>query len=106
MALPPIRKRYQYFAETPILVGDIPSARVEARNLYAVIRRGQETVQSVRELIAIPLQVEAVLKSFAVAFPAEAWWIRRVVKYRRAVGEEFERLADPRPAGKYGGPRR
>ena len=49
-------------------------------------------MDSIRELIAVPLGVEEALLEFAELHPDEAVGIHRVLKFRRKVAEEFDRL--------------
>lgn len=67
--------------------------RGEALSLFAMVGRNGETLESVRELIAVPSQTETKLLLFADRNPEDAMWIGRVLQYRRRVAEEFERLA-------------
>jgi hypothetical protein len=68
------------------------SAVAEARALYRMIGHGRNTVESLRDLIAVPPLVERVLLAFARAHPEEAHGIEKNLKFRQAVLEEFERL--------------
>jgi hypothetical protein len=68
------------------------SAIAEARALYRMLGHGRNTVESLRELIAVPPKIERVLLAFAWAYPEEAYGIDRTLKFRQAVLEEFERL--------------
>ena len=70
--------------------------REEAISLFALIGRNGDTVESVRELIAVPPCVEATLLGYAERNPEDCFGIERVLQFRRRVAEEFERLlADP-----------
>jgi hypothetical protein len=55
--------------------------------------RKRDTVESIRELIAIPPETESVLTRYAYAHPEDAFGIERVLRFRKRVAEEFERLA-------------
>src|SRR6266404_9993545 len=67
------------------------SAFQEAGALFLMI--GEEnTVEELRELIAVPPKIERALQAFAKANPREAHWIESTLKFREAVGREFERL--------------
>lgn len=68
------------------------SAIAEARALYRMVGHGGNTVESLRELIAVPPKIERVLLAFAQAYPEEAYSIHRTLRFRQAVLEEFERL--------------
>jgi hypothetical protein len=57
-----------------------------------MMTRKHDTVESIRELIGIPPETEEVLVAYAHQHPEDAIGIERVLKFRRRVGEEFERL--------------
>jgi hypothetical protein len=70
--------------------------REEALSLFAMIGRNGDTVESVRELIAVPARIEAALLLYADRNPGDASGIERVLQFRHRVAEEFERLVtDP-----------
>ena len=50
------------------------------------------TVETMRQLIAVPPRIERVLLAFAQAHPEEAHSIEKSLKFRQAVAREFERL--------------
>jgi len=52
----------------------------------------ENTVEELRELIAVPPKTERLLRTFAMKNPVEAHWIESTIKFRQAVAEEFERL--------------
>lgn len=60
--------------------------------LYAMLSRNGDTVQTIRELIAVPPKVEAALWLYASRHPEDRAGIEGALSYRRAVGEEFEWL--------------
>lgn len=67
------------------------SAIAEARALYRMV--GEEhTVEELRELIAVPPKIQAVLLAYAREFPEEAYFVGRTLKFRASVLQEFERL--------------
>jgi hypothetical protein len=68
--------------------------REEAVSLFALIGRNGDTVESVRELIAVPPRMEAALLLYAERNPEDARGIERVLEFRRRVAEEFERLQE------------
>jgi len=68
------------------------SASAEARALYRMIGHGRNTVESLRDLVAVQPKIERVLRAFAQAHPEEANGIEKSLKFRQAVGREFERL--------------
>lgn len=67
--------------------------REEALSLFALVGRNGDTVESIRELIAVPPHIEAALLLYAERNPEEAFGIERGLQFRRRVAEEFERLA-------------
>lgn len=68
--------------------------REEALSLFALIGRNSDTVEPVRELIAVPPRMEAALLLYAKRNPEDALSIERVLQFRRRVAEEFERLEE------------
>jgi len=50
------------------------------------------SVEELRELIAVPLHIERVLRAYARAHVEDAHWIEACLKFRKALAEEFERL--------------
>ena len=52
----------------------------------------ENTVEELRELIAVPPKTERLLRTFAMKNPVEAHWIESTIKFRQAVAREFERL--------------
>jgi len=69
------------------------SPREEARILFEMMQRTGGTVDSIRELIAIPPEIEEALTLYAYKHPEDAFGIERVIRFRRRVAEEFERRA-------------
>lgn len=67
------------------------TAWAEARALYRMLG-DENTVEELRELIAVPPKTERLLRTFAMKNPAEAHWIESSIKFRQAVAREFERL--------------
>jgi hypothetical protein len=64
----------------------------EARNLFALVGRNGDTVDSIRELIAVPRWIEHALGLYAKRFPEDAPAIEKVLRFRTRVREEFDRL--------------
>jgi hypothetical protein len=58
-----------------------------------MVGRNGDTVESVRELIAVPPETERTLRSLYLPASRGRLGIERVLQYRRRVAEEFERLA-------------
>jgi len=67
------------------------TAWAEAGALYRMLG-DENTVEELRELIAMPLKIEQRLRTFAKMNPAEAHWIESSIKFREVVAREFERL--------------
>lgn len=64
----------------------------EARDLYKMTVYGSCTVESIRELISVPPEIEAALMAYADLYPKDGDRIRCVLRFRKKVGVEFERL--------------
>jgi hypothetical protein len=56
------------------------------------MRRSGGSVESFRELIAVPLEIEEAFTLYGRKHAEDAPGIERVLKFRRRVAEEFERL--------------
>lgn len=69
-----------------------PWADAEVRSLYRLVERRVETVDGVRELIAVPPRVEKTLEAYARQNPDQACWVGQVLRFRRTVLEKFELL--------------
>jgi hypothetical protein len=67
------------------------TAWAEACALYRMLG-DENTVEGLRELIAVPPKIEHALRAFARAHPEEAHGIESAIKFRQAVAREFERL--------------
>ena len=70
-----------------------PSA--EAHDLYRMVRYGNCTIASIRELIAVPANIEESLMAYANCYPEDAGRIVRVLRFRESVLKEFNRLLEP-----------
>jgi hypothetical protein len=68
------------------------SAIAEAHALYRMLGQDGNTVEELRELIAVPPRIEWALRAYAQAHPEEAYFVSRALKFRGAVAREFERL--------------
>ena len=62
------------------------------RILIEMMRRTGASIEDTRELIEVPQQQEAALRLYALSNPEDAPGIERVIRFRRRVAEEFERL--------------
>jgi hypothetical protein len=65
----------------------------EARKLLMLIGRNGDTIESIRDLIAVPPEIERTMRLFVLEHPEESGGVERVLQFRRHVAEEFERLA-------------
>ena|SRR5579862_6624751 len=66
----------------------------EARDLHRMVVYGSCTVESIRDLISVPPEIEAALLAYAHRYPKDGERIHCVLQFRRKVGVEFERLLD------------
>ena len=57
-----------------------------------MIGRNRDTVDFIRELIAVPPWIEHALVLYARRFPEEAPAIEKVLRFRKRVRAEFDRL--------------
>ena len=70
------------------------SAIAEARALYRMIGHGRNTIESLRELIAVPPKIERVLLAFAQAYPEEAYSINRTLRTaEQSLGAGFDEFS-------------
>jgi hypothetical protein len=68
------------------------TAWAEACALYRMLG-DENTVEELRELIAMPLKIEQHLRTFARKNPAEAHWIESSIKFRQAERLVWEGVA-------------
>ena len=66
--------------------------KIEAQALLKLVGFNGSTVETIRELIAIPAETEEHFRSYAACYPEDQSAIERVIEFRRRVGEEFDRL--------------
>lgn len=71
------------------------SPAAEARDLYRMVRYGDCTIASIRDLISVPPHVEAVLLAYVRSHPEDAGRIKRVLRFREQVRREFDQLVAP-----------
>jgi hypothetical protein len=64
----------------------------EARDFHRMVMCGSCTVESVRDLISVPQNIESALLAYSDLYPTEGVRIQCVLRFRRRVGEEFEKL--------------
>jgi hypothetical protein len=68
------------------------AARVEAKALLALAGKNGDTIESLRELIAVPPEIEVLLRTYVRCHPAEGREIELGLRFRERVLEEFERM--------------
>jgi hypothetical protein len=66
--------------------------RDEARGLFVLVRGNAASVESVRDLIAVPPGIESALRLYMTRHPEDAQGIEKVLEFRKRVREEFDRL--------------
>src|SRR5262245_39921324 len=71
------------------------SPGAEAQDLYRMVRYGNCTITSIRELISVPANIENVLMAYAHSHPEDAGRIARVLRFREEVRREFDLLVEP-----------
>ena len=64
----------------------------EARDLHRMVLHGSCTIESIRDLISVPPEIEAALLAYANRYPKDGQRIHCVLRFRQQVAEEFERL--------------
>jgi hypothetical protein len=64
----------------------------EACDLYKMVSAGSSKIDEIRELIAVPAQIEEALLAYAERYPKDGARIHCVLLFRERVAEEFERL--------------
>lgn len=82
------------------LCAPLPPPDVEARSLLKLVGRNGDTLETIRpdgqgsprELIAVPLKVEAALQAYVQVYPEEQRGIEKILKFRKRVTEEFQKL--------------
>ena len=91
---PPVQTRALPYAEIGLShwLGCTASPRQEARALFAMIGRNGDTVESIRELIAVPPRIEHLLRLYLRQHPEDSDGVERALEFRRRVSEEFELL--------------
>src|SRR4051794_20570655 len=72
------------------------SAAAEAQDLYRMVRFGNCTISSIRELISVPPSIENVLLAYAHSHPEDSGRIARVLRFREEVRKEFDLLVAPK----------
>ena len=60
-----------------------------------MVRYGDCTIASIRELILVPPHIEAVLLAYVRTYPEDAVRIGRALRFREEVRREFENLVAP-----------
>jgi len=70
----------------------LPPVKEEARALFEMIGRNGDSVESIRELFSVPPKIEVWLLEQTRHSPRGRRGIEKVLRFRRRVLEEFERL--------------
>lgn len=70
----------------------LPPVKEEARALFEMVGRNGDTMDSLRELILVSPKIEAWLLEQTRHSPRGRCGIEKVLRFRRRVLEEFERL--------------
>lgn len=68
------------------------STRAEARGLYRILGQDGNTLEELRELIAVPPKIERVLRAYMKAHPEEAHGVEGGLKFRQSVCARASRL--------------
>jgi hypothetical protein len=68
--------------------------RDEARDLYRMVTCGNSSIESMRDLIAVPDHIAATLREYVKRCPEDGKRIEGVLQFREKVGDEFERLVE------------
>lgn len=76
------------------------AARVEAEGLYRLVQAGRETISSVRKLIAISGGLDEQLKNIDSLDAKDRKKLLDMLKFRKQVREEFERLVAEGPCSR------
>jgi hypothetical protein len=61
-------------------------AKTEAQSLFTAVQKNSDTIESIRDLIAVPPHIESALRLYACEHPEEATEIEGVFRFRRRVG--------------------
>ena len=73
--------------------GDLPLGSPESRAAARVLLRSrQDNCKRIRELIAVPPEIEDALHFCVSHHPEDAQGIEKVLRFRERVREEFDRL--------------
>jgi hypothetical protein len=96
-----IRVRIRRQSPNPLLIwfNSKFAARVEAKALFVMVGKNGDTVESLRELISVPPEIETLLRTYAQFHPVESREIEMGLRFRERVLEEFERMATRRRPG-------
>jgi hypothetical protein len=93
MKVDPLRTDDAIPKDTQHKLSAVGSPLDEARDLYWMMSSGFYSLNSVRELIAVPYEIKSALGDYAENFPKGAGGeIHRILQFRQRVAEEFEKL--------------
>ena len=68
--------------------------RDEARDLYRIVTCGNSSIESIRDLIAVPDHIAATLREYVKRCPEDGKRIEGVLQFRENVADQFERLVE------------
>ena len=78
----------------PQMVWATRNPRHEARDLYRMVTCGNASIESIRDLIAVPDHIAATLREYAKRCPEDGKRIEAVLQFRERVADQFERLVE------------
>ncbi len=82
-------------ASTPLqMVWTTRNPHDEARDLYRMVTCGNSSIESIRDLIAVPDHIAATLREYVKRCPEDGKRIEGVLQFRGKVADEFEQLVD------------
>jgi len=82
-------------ASTPLqMAWTTRNPRDEARDLYRMVACGNSSIESIRDLIAVPDHIAATLREYVKRCPEDGGRIEGVLQFRGRVADEFEQLVE------------
>ena len=76
----------------PVWIEHTASPEAEARVLFEMMQKSGGSLGSFRELISVPLELEAALLLYARKYPEDSAGIEKILGFRKRVADEFENL--------------
>ena len=81
-------------------IWSVPRPQIEALALFKMLARNGGDRESLRELIEIPEKTDRILRAFVAECPDSKTRVERLLRFRKRVREEFEKLIQaPGPVG-------